>query len=407
LETKKEHLQRLLQSGNWTAQDKIWLSEYLDQDDLSMLSDIALDQYNDDLLNQVKHLDQVTSAQLLSGIHKRMRIVGQVKKVSLWPRIAAAAAILLVVGAGLWYYNANIAHPVVGSGDLVKNDIGPGKHTATLTLGNGEKIVLGATADGELAKEAGVSITKTADGQVIYNVIPTTDAAGSSTEEKGHLLHYNTLSTAKGESYQIVLPDGTKVWLNAASSLTYSATLNVDGERRVNLDGEAYFEVAKLRRGDQTSNDHIPFVVSSKGQEVTVLGTHFNIDSYADEGSTRTTLLEGVVRVASPAGNDVVLKPGEQSALWNNDIKVMQVDTDEMIAWKNGYFKFVDEDMQSIMRKISRWYNVDVQYSGNITKEVFSGRISRSKNISQVLKVIESANSVHFKVEGRRVTVIK
>jgi transmembrane sensor len=402
LETNKEYLQLLLQSNTWTEQDKKWLSEYLGQDDISVLREIALSQYNDDLLTEAKHLSEDASVRLLSAIHNRIPIVKQPGKVSLWPRIAAAAAVLLLVAIGGWFYSADKSAGL-SSRDLVKNDISAGKNRATLTLGNGKRIVLAGTINGELAKESGVSITKTADGKVIYKVIATNENdvfhKGMGTAANGKIT-YNTLSTAKGETYQVILPDGTKVWLNAASSLTYPASLNVDGARKVKLEGEAYFEVAKLY-------GKIPFVVNSKGQDVTVLGTHFNIDSYADEKTTRTTLLEGAVKVSSFIGSNVVLKPGEQADLLDNEIKVMSVDTDEMVAWKNGYFKFVDEDMQSIMRKIARWYNVDISYSGDIPNEVFSGRISRSKSISQVLKMIESANSVHFKVEGRRVTVIK
>lgn len=209
---------------------------------------------------------------------------------------------------------------------------------------------------------------------------------------------YNTLSTARGEQYQVRLPDSSLVWLNAASELKYPSSFNTLKERRVELSGEAYFEVAK--------NKKQPFVVQADGQEVKVLGTHFNVSSYSDEPDAITTLLEGSVQI-SGNGEVKVLKPGERAVRTGNQIKVSEADLSEDMAWKNGDFYFNNVGIASIMRQISRWYDVDIIYQGELTDEKFYGTISRSKNIKQVLNVLEKTKSVHFKVEGRRVLIMK
>lgn len=211
---------------------------------------------------------------------------------------------------------------------------------------------------------------------------------------------YNTIETPKGGQYQVDLPDGTKVWLNAGSLLRYPT--NFTGKiRSVELTGEAYFEVAK--------NAHKPFKVLSKNQVVEVLGTHFNISSYTDDISVKTTLLEGSVKVLSSKVNQTkLLKPGQQSDInyTNNAFFIKSVNTDEVIAWKNGYFLFSDEDLKSIMARFARWYNVDVEYQGDVDNLRFGGMVSRSKDLTQALKVVEQAGNVKFKIEGRRVIVM-
>lgn len=314
----------------------------------------------------------------------------------LWPRIAGIAAAVALIVFGVWFYTS---HHFNNRKDLPNytSDIAPGKQGATLTLANGKKIRLTEQAQGKLAEEAGVQISKTASGQLTYEI-----KGGDAESNK-----INTLSTAKGETYIVTLPDKSKVWLNAASSLTYSASLNERGLRRVRLEGEAYFEVTK--------NKKRPFVVESRNQVVTVLGTHFNINSYRNEPAVKTTLLEGSVRVNPVTGYgnimrhvEQVLKPGQQSLLdGKHVIEVAEADTDEALAWKDGFFRFNGEDVRSIMRKLSRWYDIEVVYEGNVSAEVYYGKVSRSKNISAVLKVLEKSQGVHFKIEGRRVTVLE
>ncbi|SHF23683.1 FecR family protein [Pedobacter caeni] len=312
-------------------------------------------------------------------------------EVRLWPRlVATAAAILIVFGAGLYFY-MDKNNPTV---PVYANDIpSKGKNTATLTLANGEKIELSEVRIGKLADQAGIQISKTKDGQLIYEIGNKPDAMANK---------WNTLSTAKGETYMVQLPDGTKVWLNNASALKYPATFTNVKKRSVELSGEAYFEVAK----DQLH----PFVVKTAEQEVEVLGTHFNINSYTDENSTRTTLLEGAVKVSLVNGVlSRVIKPGEEVLNIQQQLKVKPANIKDAVAWKTGYFRFNNENLESIMRQVSRWYDVDVVYEGNrneLASLTFWGIVSKEKNVSEVLKMIERAEKVKFRISGRTITVI-
>jgi len=311
------------------------------------------------------------------------------QKARLWPIIAGAAAVAMVVfGAGLFYFKQN-AKERTKSASIVTRDVAPGKLGATLTLSNGKQIRLGDAANGQLAMQAGVKVSKLANGQLVYELRP-------SAETRADLQAVNRLSTSKGETYQLRLPDGSEVWLNAASSLTYTANLIEGGVRSVKLSGEAYFEIKKDKLH--------PFVVESSGQQVKVLGTRFNISSYPDEPSTKTTLLEGSVQL----NGQTVLKPGEQATIVAaGKMSVSHVDVDEAVAWKNGKFMFLDENIEGIMRKLGRWYNVEVTYEGTPPTKTFTASISRFDNISKILDKLSYTNNVHFKIEGRRVTVMK
>lgn len=272
------------------------------------------------------------------------------------------------------------------------SDVAPGKNKAILTLADGKKISLSDAMKGDIAKEAGFSITKTADGQLVYNV------AGSENVNDTRL---NTISTPNGGEWQIQLPDGSTVWLNAASSIQYSLNIGTAKQRVVKLDGEAYFEVAK--------NAAHPFIVETDKQAVEVLGTHFNINSYKDEKLTKTTLLEGSVRVSHNTTNESeVLKPGEQSLVSVSGIAIKEVDVDEAIAWKNGYFMFNNERQESILRKVARWYNVEVEYADPAAKDVmYYGTVSRFEKISKVLTKFEQTGEVRFDIKGNKVIVYK
>jgi transmembrane sensor len=305
----------------------------------------------------------------------------------LWPRLTVVAASVAIIAFGVYLFNKNTSS-VTNNKALLAQDIGPGKVGATLILANGKRILLSDAVNGQLAKEAGVIISKTSDGQLVYEV----------TKIEGEPNQINTLSTSKGETYMIILPDKSKVWLNAASSLKYPTSFGNHPQRVVELSGEAYFEVTKDKRS---------FKVLTAHQNVTVLGTHFNIMAYPEEHDVSTTLLEGSVKVSSTK-SEVLLKPGQQSIL-NKDLGNMTlkaVDSDEAIAWKDDYFLFQGEDIYSIMRKISRWYDIEVSYKGNMENKEFAGMISRFKNISEVLKMLELTGDVHFKIEGRRILVM-
>jgi len=310
--------------------------------------------------------------------------ISPARTIRIWPRILTAAAVVAVLfGAGLFYHNLKSNKP---DQIVYKNDVAPGKSGATLTLANGKSIKLTEANNGELAEEAGVVITKSDNGQLIYEIKSHSGAANT----------FNTLSTAIGETYKLRLPDGTFVWLNASSRLTYTAKLLEEGKRSVKLEGEGYFEVAK-------DKSH-PFVVESRGQRVEVLGTHFNVNAYHDEPVIKTTLLEGRVRVTQH-NESKQLKPGEQSINTGNHIIINKADTELAIAWKNNKFIFDSQHIDDIMRMISRWYNVEVIYTSEISKETFWGSISRFDNVSQVLKKLESTEKVHFKIEGRKIYV--
>ncbi len=324
----------------------------------------------------------------------------QPKKVKMPWGWAAAAVILLALGFGFYQYLHTPKSGVQNTGSLVQNDIKPGGNKAFLTLANGTRIVLDDVQNGKIAEQEGVSITKTAKGELVYT------AKNTTAQLLGGKPQFNTIETPKGGQYQINLPDGTKVWLNAGSSLKYPTAFANTG-REIQLTGEAYFEVAKKTDHGQ----RVPFNVKTETQLVEVLGTHFNINSYDNEDNTKTTLVEGSVRV-TPAGGTgnlaKVLKPGEQSVLKGTSVKVNAVDTEEAVAWKEGLFMFDDEDLESIMRKVSRWYNVEIIFKdkGLLTKG-FSGTVSRFGNVSQVLSKIEETGSVHFKIEERRIVVMK
>lgn len=308
------------------------------------------------------------------------------KPIKLWPRILAVGAAVVAIAFGIGYLMSK--ETVATYEHLTKNDIAPGKVGATLTLANGKTVSLARVAQGELIKENGIVISKTSDGQLRYQIDPNQSVAQGQ----------HTLTTAVGQTYMLILPDQTKVWLNAASSLTYHTTLKEKGVRRVQLKGEAYFEVAK----DQTH----PFLVESGTQTVEVLGTHFNINAYAEEKTYRTTLLEGSVKIAAQTQNKILM-PGDQATTLNGDIKLSKVDTDLAVAWKSNNFTFDRLDIKEIMRMIARWYNVEVIYKADIPSGKFWGSVSRFDNISNVLIPLEATGNVHFKIEGRKVYVYR
>jgi hypothetical protein len=304
--------------------------------------------------------------------------------------VAAAAIILVAIGAGTYYYiqlNAKRSF-IANSTKAIKHDVDPGNNKAILTLENGAKLVLDSAKIGTLAKKGKISIRKTKDGQLIYAVDRGNDAA---TNEP---ITYNTITTPRGGQYQVILPDGTKVWLNAASSLKFP-TAFASNQRSVELIGEAYFEVTK--------NTAKPFMVKVDKMQVKVLGTHFNIMAYSDEAEIKTTLLEGAIQLNNGSKRNF-LKPGQQGIVKDDNVQVIDADTDEAIAWKNGFFEFRRVSIQDIMKQLSRWYDTEVTYEGKIPDDEFVGKIERNVKLSQVLHILE-LNHVHFKIENKKITV--
>lgn len=308
------------------------------------------------------------------------------KHFKLWSRIAVAASVILIAGLGglFFFQNQQSEHPIA----RYSNDVAPGIQSATLTLANGKQIKLTTASQGKLANESGVSISKSSDGHLVYEIQDPATARENA---------FNTLRTAKGETFQVKLPDGTLIWLNAASSLKYPVSFAKLKSRRVELSGEAYFEVAKDKR--------LPFVVESGGQQVQVLGTHFNVNAYADEPGTSTTLLEGSIKILA-AGATVVVKPGQQADFKDGRINIAEVNPDMAVDWKNGKFRFKNEPLASILRKISRWYDVEIDDQLDPKNmPTFTGSVSRLDHVSAVLKMLEETSDVKFQVEGKTIKV--
>jgi len=305
-----------------------------------------------------------------------------------WNYLMAIAAVIALVVSGVLFFKDRTS---VATQDkrTMSSEISPGRSGATLTLANGKKIRLSEADNGELVREAGLSIQKSANGQLVYEV-----AADQLSQGK-----LNTLSTANGETYQVLLPDGSRVWLNAASSLTYTTSLVRDGKRMVKLDGEAYFEVAKDKKH--------PFVVESSDQTVEVIGTHFNINAYENEQQTSTTLLEGTVKVTSGSKSELI-RPGQQVLNRNKLLQVKAVNPEDITDWKEGDFFLNHVDFKTAMRKIARWYDVEVVYDVPVPEDLESGGwMSRRNNLSTVLQAIEGTGLAQFRVEGRTVHVYR
>jgi len=349
---------------------------------------------NDELItntNEAEFSDLKTS--IKTKADQRIDEYIKVKKTkvkTLWYKYSAAAAIILFFGIYILVVKRNKAIQNTRLTQLIH----PGKDKATLTLSNGSKIFLDDAKQGQIARQSNISVTKITGNQLVYLV--TGDQTDAGKNQNANQLQ-NTISTPNGGQYRLVLPDGTHVMLNAASSLTYPVSFQ-GGERLVKLTGEAYFEVIE--------NPKMPFRVSSGGQTVEDLGTHFNINAYNDEAVIKTTLLEGAVRVSS--GLDFIqLVPGQQSLIsYGGAGKIVTriVDVDKETAWKDGLFSFQNDDLKTVMRQVARWYDVKVVYADQLPKEKFFGEIPRSSNLDDVFKILE-LNNVHFEIEGKTVTV--
>lgn len=298
---------------------------------------------------------------------------------------AAAAVIAVIVSVGSLYYST-----IGTSKDNIatltpEKDILPGRNKAVLTLGNGAKVVLDNASNGVVAKEGSVNLIKQG-GELSY----------LSFSKPATSVSYNTVSTPNGGMYKLVLSDGTKVWLGAASSLKYPASF-AGSERKVELTGEAYFEVFH--------NSKMPFSVVANKVTVEDIGTHFNINAYPEESAIKTTLVEGAVKVSS--GNLAeLLVPGKMASFHNDAFTLTDADVEQDIAWKNGYFIFNKTGVEAMMRQLSRWYDVTVGYEGKVTDNVFVGQIKREETLVGALKILE-LSGMHFRIEGRQLIVLE
>lgn len=289
---------------------------------------------------------------------------------------AAAVFTTIVAAAALFFYLKPAAGPLVkhNTPKPVTQDIGPGGNKAVLTLADGSQKALDSAARLSYRNATGNPLTE--GGQPVYH----------------------TISTPLSGQYQLVLADGSRVWLNAGSSIKFPTAFS-SAERSVEIKGEVYFEVMPDKKR--------PFKVHSGRQLLEVLGTHFNVNAYDDEEEIKTTLLEGSVKVSSGKANRI-LGPGQQSRMGSTgNMSVVNVDLEEAVSWKNGYFIFDNEDIRSVMRKISRWYGVEVVYANAQISENFGGTVSKFENVSQVLKILEATGTIHFKIEGRRIIVMQ
>jgi transmembrane sensor len=308
-----------------------------------------------------------------------------IRRIKYW-QYAAAVLVLGILSYVVFEYTYNRERLEVVKHEVQqpKNDVLPGGNKATLTLADGTVVLLEDMTDGTVKDENGIRISKK-EGQVVYEIL--------NQEGSGEIV-YNTIRTPVGGQYHVVLPDGSKVWLNAASSLHFP-TAFTGSQRTVELTGEGYFEIAK--KSGST------FVVQAEKTRVEVIGTHFNVMAYGNEGATRTTLLEGSVKV----GNGVhsrVIAPGQQ-ALTGNQIQVLDTDPERAVAWKNGYFQFESEDLKTILRQLKRWYDVEIENEHQIPDRHFTAFVSRNNTLSQVLKMLEMSGELKFKIEGKKISI--
>ncbi|MGV3502790.1 MAG: FecR family protein [Adhaeribacter sp.] len=317
---------------------------------------------------------------LYQAISEKVNLPRTIRKdrESAW-RQGLAASLLLAILACSYFFLAEKTPPAPLAVQTQTQAL-PGPNKATLTLADGSVINLTDARGGTLAREGQTSIHKTGRGELVYQA-PEADPSDK---------RLNTISTPRGGTFKIVLPDGSRVWLHAASSLTFPASFT-GKERRVQMTGEAYFEVAK--------DPAKPFKVQAPNSLVEVLGTRFNIMAYPEEPEQKTTLVEGAVQFSSQAGS-AVLKPGEQ-VVWKDKqkLRVLQVNTDQVLGWKNGYFIFKNEPLGSIMRQIERWYDAEVVIHGDASGLEFVGEVSKSKNLASVLHIMELTGNVQFQVE--------
>lgn len=374
---------------------ELWQEDRLDQDRRTELIQYLQDPAHREQFVNV--MDTMTTLQAGEGSLDeaywlpRIQAIMQVdkppvaKKTRLLWHYAAAAAVLLLASVGAYYWWNN-EPPAIAPAAPIVQDIPAGSNKAVLTLGNGATIVLDSTKEGMLAQQGATRVWKKEDGQLDYQP----------DQQQADNILFNTLSTPRGGQYTITLPDGSKVWLNAASSLHYPTAFR-EKNRQVELTGEAYFEIAADREK--------PFRVKVNGMEIVVLGTHFNVMAYADEKTCRTTLLEGAVKLEKNA-QQLLLRPGQEGRLQADKtaFTLLPANADEAVAWKNGLFHFEQADIQSIARQIARWYDVEVIFEGQMPTRRFMGVMSRNSSLNTVLKILEAAD-VHFKVAGKKLII--
>jgi transmembrane sensor len=370
-------------AGKSTRKEEALLDEYYKR--LEEMSDVSLSDEQEHGL-KVSIMEKI-SASIDSPNEQSEQIVKRSYRI--W---YAAASILIMIAVGSFFVRRDKKAEMIGKvPDATKQDIRPGSNKAVLTLSSGEQIVLTEPHAGILAREGATQIIKKENGELVYNLENKT--SGHNTKPV-----HNTITVPRGGQYQLVLSDGSKVLLNAASSLTYPAEFN-GRYRNVELKGEGYFEVAK--------NASMPFIVKANNVEVRVLGTHFNISAYSDDANITTTLIEGAVSM-NKGKQTKRLAPGQQgiSAYTTGEISVQPANIEQTMGWVKGNFVFKDLNIKEVMKIASRWYDIEVEYRGNVQSKKFGGTTSRFSNITELLDYMKITGGVNYKIEGRRVILM-
>lgn len=363
-----------------SSDDEKELSDWItaSQDRESLFKELLDAQYIDDSLT---FFSLFTADKSLPSIKQKM--VNYTRK-RYWLRYAGVAAAICLLSLAAYFYNAHLS---------MSNTIQPGASHATLALANGAQINLDKIVLGQTKELQGLRISKDRKGSLTCQYLASND------NPTNQAAAFHTITTPAGGEYRIVLPDSSTVWLNAQSSLRFPTHFN-RSERRVEFSGEGFFEISKQVKA--------PFKVSIKNhQDILVLGTAFNISAYAEENSIRTTLFEGAVSIQTSTQQQL-LKPGQEAQVFreSDKLKIQDADLYEARAWREGYFVFKNEPIVDIMRKISRWYNIEVVYQGNVEKLIFGGVFSRSKPINKLLNSFSSTGTIRYTIKGRRVTII-
>jgi transmembrane sensor len=377
-----------------TPQEQLILDQWVmeNPDNASLVRQVQDEKWLESEIVSFSRYDVEKSRKILES---RLTITRPVHRVhflkTAWIRYAAAIIILFGIGALIYLTNQKEKPSVTQTNpNPVQNDVTPGGNKATLTLADGSKIILDSAKSGQLAREANATITKTSDGKIVYNA----------DEKLGDRILMNTMSTPRGGQYQLALPDGSQVWLNAESSITYP-TAFASNERKISVTGEAYFEIAK----DKTK----PFRVDIGNATIEVLGTHFNVNAYKEEPTKNITLLEGSVKISleKSVHTSIILKPGQQGQL-NPDQQKLSLaanpDVEQVMAWRNGLFNFNSRSFADVMQLLGRWYDVEIVYEGKIPDTPIRGEMGRDLNLSQVLNALK-VMGVNYVIEGKKLIV--
>ena len=384
------YLLRKFAAGNITSDEKVELEILLSKPDRE-----ELEEYITSLMQQERDSgfdstsNTTTFSKIISSDKTDIPAIRPASRFGQRFWIGAAAAVVLLLSTGVWFYlsRSNIEEPArIAATRKAMPEKDPGRNTAILTLGDNSFVELDSAGNGVISTQGG-SVVQLANGELAYQAQANPGA-----------VTYNKISTPKGGEFTVTLSDGTKVWLNAASSIRFP-TVFTGSKREVELTGEAYMEVAE-------DSKH-PFEVKIRGVNVAVLGTQFNINGYEDEDELVTTLVSGRVRVSATGSNDQLLQPGQHAVLnnRNGNLFVEKADVAEETAWKNGKTYFNGANIRQIMRQISRWYNVDVEYQGNVVNMDFTCTVSRKDKLSKLLSLLELTGAVEFTMEGNTIIV--